>query len=82
MTRRWRRARRGLALARRLAAALQVHRTIQAVELSLLILVAAVIDAIHGGLTATRVLVIACLIIAGLMVPAHLLVDRRVPAAQ
>ena len=41
-------------------------------ELSLLVLVAAVIDAAHGGLTATRVLVIACLIIAGILVPAHL----------
>ena len=62
----------GLARARRLAAALKVHRAIQAVELSLLVLVAAVIDAAHGGLTATRVLVIACLIIAGILVPAHL----------
>jgi phosphatidylglycerophosphate synthase len=62
----------GLALARRLAAALKVHRAIQAVELSLLILVAAVIDAMHGGLTATRALTVACLVIAGLMVPAHL----------
>jgi len=44
----------GLARARRLAAALKVHRAIQAVELSLLILVAAVIDAVHGGLAATR----------------------------
>lgn len=62
----------GLALARRLAAALRVHRAIQAVELSLLALAAAVADAARGGLAATRVLVIACLIIAGLLVPAHL----------
>ena len=62
----------GLARARRLAAALRVHRAIQAVELSLLILVAAVIDAVHGGLTATRVLMVACLVIAGILVPAHL----------
>ena len=62
----------GLARARRLAAALKVHRAIQAVELSLLILVAAVIDAVHGGLAATRVLTVACLVIAGLLVPAHL----------
>lgn len=62
----------GLALARRLAAAFKVHRAIQAVELSLLILAAAVADAVRGGLTATRVLVLACLAIAGLMVPAHL----------
>ena len=34
----------------------------------MLILVAAVVDAIRGGLTATRVLVIACLVVAALMV--------------
>src|SRR5206468_4020883 len=62
----------GLALARRLAAALKLHRIIQAVELSLLILVAAIIDAIAGNLTATRVLLLACLVIAALMVVAHL----------
>jgi phosphatidylglycerophosphate synthase len=70
----------GLARARRLAAALRVHRAIQAVELSLLVLLAAVADAALGGLTATRVLVAACLVIAGVMVPAHLvsiLASRR-----
>jgi phosphatidylglycerophosphate synthase len=62
----------GLALARRLAAGLRLHRIIQAVELSLLILVAAVIDTARGGLAATRVLTIGCLVIAALMVVAHL----------
>ena len=62
----------GLALARRLASALRVHRVIQAVELSALILVAAIIGAIHGGLTATRILVVGCLVIAAFMVVAHL----------
>ena len=62
----------GLALARRLASVLHVHRIIQAVELSLLILLAAVVDAIRGGLLATRVLVLACLAVAALMVAAHL----------
>ena len=62
----------GLARARRLAAGLRVHRAIQAVELSLLILAAAIIDAARGGLTATRVLTVACLVIGGLMVVAHL----------
>jgi hypothetical protein len=38
-----------------------------------LILVAAIIDAAHGGLAATRVLVIACLVIAALMAVAHLI---------
>ena len=62
----------GLALARRAASVLRVHRIVQAVELSLLILLAAIADAIRGGLTATRVLVVACAIVAGLMVIAHL----------
>ncbi len=63
----------GLALARRLAAGLRVHRVIQAVELSVLILIAAIVDAATGGLAATRVLTIASLVIAALMVVAHLL---------
>ena len=62
----------GLALARRLAAGLRLHRVIQAVELSALILIAAIIDAAIGGLAATRVLTFACLVIAALMVVAHL----------
>lgn len=62
----------GLALARRLASVLRVHRIIQAVELSLLILAAAIADAARGGLAATRVLVIVCLVVAGIMVIAHL----------
>ena len=62
----------GLARVHRIAAAFNAHRVIHAVELSLLILVAAVIDAARGGLTATRALVIACLIIAAMLVPAHL----------
>jgi hypothetical protein len=52
---------------------LRVHRITQAVELSLLILAAAVADAVRGGLLATRVLLLACLVVAGLMVVAHLL---------
>jgi phosphatidylglycerophosphate synthase len=63
----------GLALARRLAAALKVHRAIQAVELSVLILVAAIIDAAAGTLAATRVLVVAALLIGGLIAFAHML---------
>ena len=63
----------GLALARRLASALKVHRVTQAVELSLLTLAAAIVDYARGGLLATRVLVIACLVIAGVMTLAHLI---------
>ncbi len=62
----------GLALARRAASVLRVHRIIQAVELSVLILVAAVADTIRGDLLATRVLVVACVAVAALMVVAHL----------
>lgn len=70
----------GLARARKAASVLKVHRITQAVELSLLILIAAIADAIRGDLTATRVLVVACLIVAALMVAAHLaaiLASRR-----
>ena len=73
------RARR-LALARRLASVLRVHRITQAVELSLLILAATIVDVVRGGLTATRVLDIACLTVAAAMVIAHLaaiLASRR-----
>jgi membrane protein YdbS with pleckstrin-like domain len=62
----------GLARARKAASVLKVHRITQAVELSLLILIAAIADAIRGDLTATRVLVVVCLIVAALMVAAHL----------
>jgi phosphatidylglycerophosphate synthase len=62
----------GLALARRLASVLRVHRITQAVELSLLILIAALADAARGGLAATRVLSVACLATAAVMVVAHL----------
>ena len=69
-----------LARARRLASALRLHRIIQAVELSLLVVLAAVIDALRGGLGATRLLVAACLVVGAVMVVAHLaaiLASRR-----
>jgi phosphatidylglycerophosphate synthase len=62
----------GLALARRLAGVLRVHRINQAVELSVLVLAAAVVDQVRGGLLATRVLLLACLAVSALMVVAHL----------
>lgn len=62
----------GLAVARRLASVLRLHRITHAVELSLLVLLAAVADEIRGGLLATRVLLVACLAVAALMVIAHL----------
>jgi phosphatidylglycerophosphate synthase len=63
----------GLALARKLASVLKVHRAIQAAELSALILITAIIDLAAGGLAATRVLVIAALIIGVVIAAAHLL---------
>jgi phosphatidylglycerophosphate synthase len=62
----------GLARARRLAAALRLHRIIQAVELSFLILAAAIADQATGGLAATRVLVVAALAVGAVMTVAHL----------
>ncbi|RKS05475.1 phosphatidylglycerophosphate synthase [Nocardiopsis sp. Huas11] len=70
----------GLSLARRLASALKVHRVIQAVELSLLIVVAAIVDAFLGDLAATRVLVVACAFVGVVMSFAHfvsVLASRR-----
>jgi phosphatidylglycerophosphate synthase len=62
----------GLARARRLASALRVHRVVQAVELSLLILITAIADAATGSLTATRVLTVAVLVVGALITVAHL----------
>ena len=50
-----------------------MHRIIQAVELSVLILLAAIADAAAGNLTATRVLTVAALVVGVLMTVAHLL---------
>ncbi|MBG0813371.1 CDP-alcohol phosphatidyltransferase family protein [Planomonospora sp. ID82291] len=71
---------RGLGLARRAAAALRFHRIVQAVELSLLVVVAAVWDLVSGGLAATRVLAVACVAVAVLQMVLHLvsiLASRR-----
>jgi phosphatidylglycerophosphate synthase len=62
----------GMALVRRAASLLKIHRIIQQIELSVLVVAAAVADAIRGGLLATRVLLLACLAVAALMVVAHL----------
>jgi hypothetical protein len=50
-----------------------VHRIIQAVELSVLILAAAIVDAATGSLTATRVLVVVALAVGVVMTVAHLM---------
>ncbi|GGO18375.1 transferase [Microbispora rosea subsp. aerata] len=66
-----------LALARKVAAALRFHRVIQAVELSLIVVVAAVLD---NWFSATRILVVACVVIAAVQLVLHLvsiLASRR-----
>ncbi|GAA4194310.1 CDP-alcohol phosphatidyltransferase family protein [Microbispora amethystogenes] len=66
-----------LALARRAAAALRFHRVIQAVELSLIVVAAAVLD---NWFSATRILMVACLVIAVVQLVLHLvsiLASRR-----
>src|SRR5690606_35985342 len=71
---------RKLALVRRAAAALRFHRIIQAVELSILAAFAAVWDHFAGGLAATRVLTVACAVVAGVQLILHLvsiLASRR-----
>lgn len=65
---------------RRAASALRVHRILNAVEASLLVLVAAVVDAAAGGLGATRLLTAVFAVMAGLMLVLHLvsiLLSRR-----
>lgn len=63
----------GLALARQAASMLYFHRIIGAVELSLLMLAAALIDHLRGGLTVTRALVVAAAFVAILQTVLHLI---------
>lgn len=72
-----------VAKARRAASLLKFHRLILSIELSLIIVVAAVIDTIRGDLLATQVLTVACAAVAALQVVLHLvsvLVSRRLRA--
>ncbi|MEU6713155.1 CDP-alcohol phosphatidyltransferase family protein [Nonomuraea sp. NPDC046802] len=69
-----------LALGRRILSATKFHRIMQAVELSILVVVAAVADVFTGDVLATRVLLIACFVAACLQVVLHLvsiLASRR-----
>jgi phosphatidylglycerophosphate synthase len=71
---------RRLGMARKVVGALRFHRVIQAVELSIIAVIAAVWDAVAGGVTATQVLMVACVIFAGLQTVLHLvsiLASRR-----
>ncbi|WP_020576879.1 CDP-alcohol phosphatidyltransferase family protein [Actinopolymorpha alba] len=70
----------GLARLRRVALVLRFYRIILAIELSLIIVVAAVIDTVRGDLLATHVLTVAVAVVAGVQVVLHLvsiLVSRR-----
>ncbi len=62
----------GLATARRVVSMLKVHRIVQQIELAILVLLAAIADQVAGGLLATRALLLGCLIVAALLVLAHL----------
>lgn len=71
---------RQLGAARRAAAMTRLHRVVQAVELSLLALLAAVVDAVVGGLVATRALMLLAVCVAGIQLVLHLvsvLASRR-----
>jgi phosphatidylglycerophosphate synthase len=61
----------GLALAREAVSLLKLHRIIGAVELSLLIVAAAVVDKLTDGLAATRVLTVAVAAVAVLQTGLH-----------
>lgn len=61
-----------LSLGRRVLAATKFHRIVQPIELSLLVLATTVIDLVAGGLTATRVLLVACFVAACLQTVLHL----------
>ena len=61
-----------IGMARRAASVLHVHQITGAVESVALLVVAAVVDSVLGGLTATRVLLVALVAVAAVMVVAHL----------
>ncbi|HTW21852.1 MAG TPA: CDP-alcohol phosphatidyltransferase family protein [Mycobacteriales bacterium] len=58
---------------RRFAAAMPFNRALLALELTMLAVVAAVVDAARGGLSAFRVLDVGLLVVAGIVVVGHLL---------
>lgn len=63
----------GLARVRRLASGAGLHRIANGIEATLLLFAAGLVDVVHGGLTATRVVDVAVAAVAVVMVPAHLL---------
>lgn len=70
----------GLAKARRVATVLKFYRLILAIELSFVIVLATIVDMMLGDLTVTRLLTVACAVVAAVQVVLHLvsvLVSRR-----
>jgi phosphatidylglycerophosphate synthase len=63
----------GLARARRLASAIQLHRLCNGIEATLLLLVTAIVDTALGDLTATKIATAAITAIIWLLVPAHII---------
>jgi phosphatidylglycerophosphate synthase len=63
----------GLARLRRLAGRLPLYRAFVAIEFTACALVAAIVDAVAGDLTGTRVLAVALLPLAGVVAAGHLL---------
>ncbi|MEU1533140.1 CDP-alcohol phosphatidyltransferase family protein [Streptomyces fagopyri] len=62
----------GLARIRRLTSAVGLHRLVNGIECTLLLLVTAVVDLALGDLTATRVATVGVTAIVWLLVPAHI----------
>ncbi|MHA5052357.1 CDP-alcohol phosphatidyltransferase family protein [Streptomyces sp. SD15] len=62
----------GLARVRRLTSAVGLHRLVNGIECTLLLLVTAVVDLALGDLTATKIATVAVAAIVWLLVPAHI----------
>lgn len=62
----------GLAKVRRLASGVGLHRLVNGIECTLVLLVAALVDSALGDLTATKAVTVAVTVIVWLLVPAHI----------
>ncbi|MFJ1610232.1 CDP-alcohol phosphatidyltransferase family protein [Streptomyces sp. NPDC088253] len=62
----------GLARVRRLTSAVGLHRVVNGIECTILLLVTAIVDLSLGDLTATKIVTVAVTAIVWLLVPAHI----------
>ncbi|MEU2741928.1 CDP-alcohol phosphatidyltransferase family protein [Streptomyces sp. NPDC007095] len=62
----------GLARVRRLTSAVGLHRLVNGIECTILLLVTAIVDLALGDLTATKIVTVAVTAIVWLLVPAHI----------